>query len=97
MDTFRRGIISHYTKIHRKSRLIGHELTMLLPPPKGSGFPQLKQRLVIYEIHQEEKRKDVKKVASCHGKKYLTKSKKEKVAYAAFFYLFTCNYFLFRI
>ena len=29
--------------------MIGRKLTMLLPPPKGSGFPQTEQKGVIYE------------------------------------------------
>ena len=74
--------------------LIGHELTMLLPPPKGSGFPQLKQRLVIY---QEEKRRDVKKVASYHGKISLRTKKRGCVMQPFLFFQITCFYFLFRI
>lgn len=40
--------------------------------------------LIGYEIHQEEKPKDVKKVASYHGK-ISSKAKKKRLHYAAFF------------
>ena len=46
---------------------------MLLPPPKGSGFPQIKQRLVIYEYVKTE-------TAQNGDVKHVFKAKKVEIA-----------------